>query len=100
MFGERAGTRRSGKDAGKVEDADARERPITRWKRFGVAVADTYDLHERQRCHRSTLWMPRPFRLCSRHAASALRSDDRLLKIGGIPSGHCARHGITILRYA
>jgi len=65
MFGERAGTCRSGKDAGKVEDADARERPIADWKRLGVAVSDTYDLHERQRCHGSTLRMPRPVRLRS-----------------------------------
>ena len=100
MFGERAGTRRSGKDAGKVEDADARERPIAGWKRFGVAVADAHDLHERQRCDRSTLRMPRPFRLRSRHAAGALRGNDRLLEIGGVPSGHRARHGLTILRYA
>ena len=28
MFGQRAGTRRSGQDASQVEDADARERPI------------------------------------------------------------------------
>src|SRR5439155_4488802 len=100
MFGERAGTGRSSEDAGKVEDADARERPIAGWKGFGVAVADTYDLHERQRCHRSTLRMPRPFRLCSRHAPGALRGNDRLLEIGGVPSGNCARHSVAILRYA
>src|SRR6516225_4678485 len=48
MFGERAGTSRSGQDASQVEDADARERPIAGWKRFGGAVADAHDLHERQ----------------------------------------------------
>src|SRR5207244_7082605 len=47
MFGECAGTGRSSEDAGKVEDADARERPIAGCKWCGVAVADTYDLHER-----------------------------------------------------
>src|SRR5262245_3784915 len=47
VLGERAGTRRSGEDAGKVEDADAREWPITGWQRLGGAVADAYDLHER-----------------------------------------------------
>src|SRR6266478_9293265 len=55
MFGECASTSRSGKDASKVEDADARERPITRWKRFGGAVANAHDLHERQRRDRNTL---------------------------------------------
>src|SRR5271169_1750787 len=57
MFGECAGTRRSGQDASEVEDADTRERPITGWKRFGGAVADSDDLHERQRCDRSALRM-------------------------------------------
>src|SRR5262244_358869 len=93
-------TSRSSQDASQVEDADARERPIAGWKRFGGAVADAHDLHERQRRHRSALRMSRPFCLRSRHAAGALRCNDRLLKIGGVPSGHCARHGLTILRYA
>src|SRR5229473_7804862 len=83
MFGERAGTSRSGQDASQVEDADARERPIAVWKRFGGAVADAHDFHERQRRDRSALRMSRPFCLRSRHAAGALRSNDRLLKIGG-----------------
>ena len=53
VFGERAGTSRSSEDAGKVEDADAREWPITGWQRLGGAVADAHDLHQRQRCDRS-----------------------------------------------
>src|SRR5206468_9568452 len=100
MFGECASTSRSGKDASKVEDADARERMITGWKRFGGAVADAHDLHERHCRDRNTLWMFRPVRLRSRHATCALRGNDRLLEIGGVPSGHRARHGLTILRYA
>jgi len=64
-----------------------RERPIAGWKWYGSAVADAHDLHERQRRDRSALWMSRPFFLRSRHAAGALRSNDRLLKIGGVPSG-------------
>ena len=47
MFGERAGTCWSGEHASEVKDADARERPVAGWKRFGGAVADTQDLHER-----------------------------------------------------
>jgi crotonobetainyl-CoA:carnitine CoA-transferase CaiB-like acyl-CoA transferase len=39
MFGERAGTSRSGKDASQVKDADARERPITGWTSHDVASA-------------------------------------------------------------
>src|SRR5262249_14397925 len=100
MFGERAGTSRSGEDAREVDDADPRERPITGWKRFGGAVADANDLHERQRCDRSTLRMFRPFRVRSRHAPGALRSNDRLLEICSVPSGDCARHGLTMRRYA
>ncbi len=47
VFGERAGTRRSGEDTGQVDDADAREWPIAGWQRLGGAVADAHDLHER-----------------------------------------------------
>src|SRR5262245_22903469 len=100
MLGECASTSRSGKNARKVEDADARERPITGWKRFGGAVADAHDLHERQPRDRNTLWMFRPFRLRSHHATCALRGNDRLLEIGSVPGGHRACHGPTILRYA
>jgi hypothetical protein len=42
----------------------------------------------------------RPFGLRPRHATSALCGNDRLLEIGGVPGGHCARHGVAILRYA
>ena len=73
MFGERAGTCRSGKDARQIENADARERPIAGWKRLGGAVADANDLHQRQRCDRRTLRVSRPFVPRSRHAAGALR---------------------------
>src|SRR5580700_7416410 len=44
--------------------------------------------------------MPRPFCLRSRHAAGALRHNDRLLKIGGVPRSDRTRHGLTILCYA
>src|SRR6266436_7057299 len=100
VLGERAGTSRSSEDAGKVEDADAREWPITGWQRLGGAVADAHDLHEWQRCDRSALRMSRPFGLRPRHATGALCGNDRLLEIGGVPGGHCARHGVAILRYA
>src|SRR5947209_15279247 len=100
VLGERAGTSRSSKDASQVEDADAREWPITGWQRLGGAVADAHDLHEWQRCDRSCLRMSRPFRLCPRHAAGALCSNDRLLEIGGVPGGNCARHCVAIFRYA
>src|SRR5262249_57757448 len=39
MFGERAGTSRSGQDASQVEDADAREWHIAGSQRFRLAVA-------------------------------------------------------------
>ena len=42
----------------------------------------------------------RPFGLRPRHATGALCGNDRLLEIGGVPGGHCARHGVAILRYA
>ncbi len=100
VFGERAGTRRSGEDTGQVDDADAREWPIAGWQRLGGAVADAHDLHERQRRDRSALRMSRPFGLRPRHATGALCGNDRLLEIGGVPGGHCARHGVAILRYA
>ena len=41
-----------------------------------------------------------PIRPASRHATGALCGNDRLLEIGGVPGGHCARHGVAILRYA
>src|SRR5262249_47244251 len=93
-------TSRSGEDAGKVEDADAREWPITGWQRLGGAVADAYDLHERQRCDRSALRMSRPFRLRPRHSAGAFFSTDRLLVVAIVPCGNCARHCVAIFRYA
>src|SRR5204862_22940 len=51
MFGERAGTGRSSEDARQVEDADARERPIADWTRFGGAAA--------ARCEPATALWPR-----------------------------------------
>jgi hypothetical protein len=54
----------------------------------------------RQRRDRSALRMSRPFGLRPRHATGALCGNDRLLEIGGVPGGHCARHGVAILRYA
>src|SRR6476620_11261233 len=44
--------------------------------------------------------MSRPFRLRPRPAAGALCINDRLLEIGGVPGGNCARHCVAIFRYA
>ena len=41
-----------------------------------------------------------PFLCRARHAAGALRGDDRLFEIGCVPLGNCARHGVAILRDA
>ncbi len=100
MLGERAAAGRSGEDAREVEGADARERPIAGRQRLGGGIADAHDLHQRQRRDRNALRMCRPFALRPRHAAGALRGDDRLLEIGGVPSGHRARHRLAVLRHA
>ena len=99
-FGERARTRRSSKDARKVEDANSREWSIAGWQRLGGAIADAQDLHQRQSRDSNSLRMSSPLGLRPRHAAGALCSDDCLLEIGSVPSRHSARHCIAILRHA
>ena len=64
----------------------------------GGAVADPHDLHQRQAGNGRGLRMLRPLGLRPHHAASALRGDDRLLEIGGVPVEHRLRHSVAVFR--
>ena len=91
---------RAGEDPRQVEHAHARQRPIAVRELLPRTVADLDDLDQWQRGDSSGLRVLGQFVHRAHHAPSAVRGDDRLLKLEGVPLCDGFAYCLAIFRHA